>query len=79
MKAKWNLFWEDYAELFAASNRFCKKHWFGTMVYMIITIGYIVACMTDVFEDIYFWINDRLASLKDKIKSVFTKAKRKTK
>lgn len=46
---------------------------------MIITIGYIVACMTDVFEDIYFWINDRLASLKDKVKSVFTKAKRKTK
>lgn len=79
MKAKWNLFWEDYAELFAASNRFCKKHWFGTMVYMIIAIGYIVVCMTDVFEDIYFWINDRLASLKDKVKSVFTKAKRKTK
>lgn len=25
MKAKWNLFWEDYAELFAASNRFWKS------------------------------------------------------
>lgn len=79
MKAKWNLFWADYAELFAASNRFCKKHWFGTMVYMIIVIGYTIACMTDAFEDIYCWIDDRLTSLKDKVKSVFTKAKRKTK
>lgn len=79
MKAKWNLFWEDYAELFAASNRFCKKHWFGTMVYMIIVIGYTIACMTDAFEDVYFWINDRLTSLKEKVKSVFTKVKHKTK
>lgn len=46
---------------------------------MIITIGYIMACMTDTFENIYFWIDDRLSCLKDKVKSVFVKAKRKAK
>lgn len=73
MKNSWNLFWKDYGTLFEDCLRFCRKHWFGCLLYVIFMIVYDVACLTDVFNSIYDWIYDAAQDLKDAVKSIFTK------
>lgn len=73
MKNSWNSFWKDYGTLFEDSLRFCRKHWFGCLLYVIFMIVYVVACVTDVFNGVYNWIYDTAEDLKDAVKSIFTK------
>lgn len=75
MKNSWNSFWKDYGTLFEDSLRFCRKHWFGCLLYVIFMIVYVVACVTDVFNGVYDWIYDVAQDLKDAVKSIFTKGK----
>ena len=73
MKNSWNLFWKDYETLYWDSIRFCRKHWFGCLLYAIVMIVYMVACVTDVFDGIYDWIHYMVQNLKDAVRSIFTK------
>ena len=75
MKNKWNLFWKDYGDLAADSLRFYRKHWFGCLLYLAVMVLYIVGCLNDWFEDLYCWIDDKIAFLKNEVKSVFRKGK----
>lgn len=75
MKNKWNLFWKDYGDLTTDSIRFCRKHWFGCLLYLAILALYVIGSLNDWFEDLYCWIDDKISFLKNKVKSVFGKGK----
>lgn len=75
MKNSWNLFWKDYGTLFGDSCRFCRKHWFGCLLYVIIMIAYAVAYVSDAFGGIYDWIYDTVQNLTDTVKSIFIRGK----
>ena len=36
MKKKFKMFWKDYCDLYAISLGFLKKHWIGTIIYVVI-------------------------------------------
>lgn len=75
MKNKWKLFWKDYGDLATDSIRFCRKHWFGCLLYLAILALYVIGSLNDLFEDLYCWIDDKISFLKNKVKSVFGKGK----
>ena len=75
MKNKCNLFWKDYGDLATDSIRFCRKHWFGCLLYLAVMVLYIAGCLNDWFYDLYCWIDDKISFLKNKVKSVFRKGK----
>lgn len=75
MKNRWNLFWSDYAKLFVDSTRFCKKHWFGLLVYMVLFALYIMVICSEWFEELICRIAGAFESLKTRLTSVFKKGK----
>ena len=75
MKNEWNLFWKDYGDLATDVIRFCRKHWFGCLVYVAAMALYIIGCLTGWFEDLYCLVDDEISFLKNKVKSVFGKGK----
>lgn len=63
----WNLFWSDYSKLCEGSIRFCKKHWFGTLVYIIVFGLYMAACFTGYLDELVCRISGAFESLKMKL------------
>lgn len=75
MKNKWNLFWKDYGAELKRDFRFCRKHWFATLMYCAFMVLYYLAAFTELFDDFYCWIWDVASDLKEKATSVFKKGK----
>lgn len=71
MKNKWNLFWEDYVDLWHSSCHFCRKHWLGMIIYFAVCVVMFVLSLTDVIDRICDWFD----GLIEKAKSKFRKTK----
>lgn len=68
MKKKFEMFWKDYCDLYAISLGFLKKHWIGTIIYVVIlfTVYMIWVCYSvfgslDVIVD---WFKDTFGAIK---------------
>lgn len=68
MKKKFEMFWEDYCDLYTISLRFLKKHWIGTIIYVVILfmayviwICYSVCGSLDVIVD---WFKNTFGAIK---------------
>ena len=75
MKNKWKLFWKDYVAVCESSIGFCRKHWFGTLMYCAFMALYYLASFTKLFDEFYFWVFDVASDLKDGLVSIFKKGK----
>lgn len=68
MKKKFEIFWEDYCDLYAISWGFLKKHWIGTIIYvMILFTAYVIWICYSVFgglDVIVDWFKNTFGAVK---------------
>ena len=68
MKKKFKMFWEDYYDLYAISLRFLKKHWIGTIIYVVILFtAYVIWICYYVFgglDVIVDWFKNTFGAIK---------------
>lgn len=68
MKNKWNLFWEDYVDLWRSSCHFCRKHWLGMIIYFAVCVGMFILSLTDAIGRVCDWFDSMFRKVKAKIK-----------
>lgn len=68
MKNKWNLFWEDYLNLYGDSCRFLRKHWVGTLLYAFVCVTVFIFITADTIDRIVDWFDDLIQKVKSKFK-----------
>lgn len=68
MKKKFEMFWKDYCDLWAISLGFLKKHWIGTIIYVVIFFtGYMIGICYSVcgsLDVIVDWFKDTFGAIK---------------
>jgi hypothetical protein len=68
MKKKFKMFWEDYCDLYAISWGFLKKHWIGTIIYVVILFtAYVIWICYSVFgglDVIVDWFKNTFGAIK---------------
>ena len=68
MKKKIEMFWKDYCDLWAISLGFLKKHWIGTIIYVVIFFtGYMIGICYSVFgslDVIVDWFKNTFGAIK---------------
>lgn len=68
MKKKFKMFWEDYCDLYAISLGFLKKHWIGTIIYVVILFtAYVIWICYSVFgglDVIVDWFKNTFGAIK---------------
>lgn len=78
MKKKFKMFWEDYCDLYAISWGFLKKHWIGTIIYVVILFtAYVIWICYSVFgglDVIVDWFKNTFGAIKRLFKRKVHKA-----
>lgn len=68
MKKKFKMFWKDYCDLYAISLGFLKKHWIGTIIYVVILFtAYMIWICYSVFgglDVIVDWFKNTFGAIK---------------
>lgn len=68
MKKKFEMFWEDYCDLYAISWGFLKKHWIGTIIYVVVLFtAYMIWICYSVFgglDVIVDWFKNTFGAIK---------------
>ena len=68
MKKKFEMFWEDYCDLYAISWGFLKKHWIGTIIYVVILfMAYVIWIYCSIFKSldvIVDWFKNTFGAIK---------------
>nr|DAG06395.1 MAG TPA: hypothetical protein [Siphoviridae sp. cthu813] len=68
MKKKFEMFWKDYCDLYAISWGFLKKHWIGTIIYVVVLFtAYVIWICYSVFgglDVIVDWFKNTFGAIK---------------